>query len=350
MGRLESDDTPSTAELECADTVEGKTGARTSATADPPALERGDELAHFVILGTLGEGGMGVVYAAYDQRLDRKVAVKRMRSDHRDESIAQSRRRMLLREAQALARLNHPNVVAVHDVLEVEGRVYVAMEYVPGSTLSTWVRKQKRSWREIVDSFLWAGRGLAAAHRAGLIHRDFKPDNVLVGDDGRVRVTDLGLVLASDSELPEPVVPRSGRATTAVPLSNELTEHGDVVGTPGYVAPELYRGERANERADQFSFCVALYEALHGHKPFPGGTALEIVAASLRGELRDAANDSDVPNWIDAALTEGCRSIRRIASRRWTRCWQCSPTIHNNGGANAGASDWRSVHSSGSPA
>ncbi len=265
---------------------------------------RGDELAHFIVVGELGVGGMGVVYAAYDPQLDRKVAIKLLRSD-RDETSASGRKR-LLREAQAMAQLAHENVVTVHEVGEMDGRVYVAMEYVDGGTLRDWTQAEDRSWHEVVRMYVRAGRGLAAAHSAGLVHRDFKPENVLVGTDGRVRVTDFGLVGQADEHAPEkPRVIGRGRMPTAVPLSATLTEHGTVLGTPGFIAPEVYDGMRGTALSDQFSFCVALYGALFARHPFEGETQAEVVVAVLSGRLRDKSPESEVPDWLHELLTRG---------------------------------------------
>ncbi|MGO9708317.1 MAG: protein kinase domain-containing protein [Polyangiaceae bacterium] len=191
-------------------------------------------LGRFVILGAVGAGGMGVVYAAYDPRLDRKVALKVLRPVIAEDEISGR----VLREAQAMARLSHPNAVQVYEVGELGDRVFVAMELVEGGTLAEWLRKSPRSTAEIVAMFVQAGRGLEAAHAAGLVHRDFKPANVLVGTDGRARVTDFGLAHGAGGEL------------------------GGAVGTPGYVAPEQQAGGVVDARADQYAFSVALSRAL----------------------------------------------------------------------------------------
>ncbi|MBC8070542.1 MAG: serine/threonine protein kinase, partial [Deltaproteobacteria bacterium] len=167
----------------------------------PTFLLRGDVLGRYVVLDKLGSGGMGIVYAAYDPELDRKVAVKLIRPGVRGRTeVARAR---LLREAQALARLSHPGVVAVHDVGTFEDQVFVAMEFVDGVDMAQWARRGKRSWRDVLGIVRQAGEGLAAAHAAGVIHRDFKPENVLIGNDGRPRVLDFGLALTAG---PEPTV------------------------------------------------------------------------------------------------------------------------------------------------
>ncbi|MFN0248382.1 MAG: protein kinase domain-containing protein [Kofleriaceae bacterium] len=262
-----------------------------SSRARPPnaKLERGAAVGRYIIIELLGEGGMGVVYRAYDPELDRRVAIK----------LLQAKKKMtgdqawLLREAQAMAKLSHPNVIAVHDVGVFENRVFVAMELVTGVTLRSWLRAQ-RPWREVLRTMRAAGAGLAAAHAAGLIHRDFKPDNVLVGDDGRVRVGDFGLARRQDEIEPA----SDGDADVAVrsPLSAGLTVAGTLVGTPAYMAPELTSGTPADARSDQFSFGVALYEALFRARPFakdqpkdskaPSPTTSDVPAAIQRVVMR----------------------------------------------------------------
>ena len=217
--------------------------------ADPPG-EVAERLPHrrYALLDRLGAGGMGVVYLAYDARLDRKVALKVMR---REESA--TARERFAREAQALARLRHPNVVTIYDAGEVSERPYLAMALVEGSSLRIWLRAQPRSWREIVRVFRDAGAGLAAAHAAGIVHRDVKPDNILVGRDGSVQVADFGLARMAGAE------PAESAEETA-------TSRSGPVGTPRYMAPEQERGE-ADPRSDQFGFCVSLRDALDGAYP-----------------------------------------------------------------------------------
>ncbi|MBC8071061.1 MAG: serine/threonine protein kinase, partial [Deltaproteobacteria bacterium] len=222
----------------------------------------------------LGTGGMGVVYAAQDDELDRPVAIKILRTDLASGSAGRQR---LLREAQAIAKLSHPNVVHVYEVGQEGGQVFMAMELVRGDTLRRWSQAAKRTPNEVVEVFLKVGEGLAAAHAHGIVHRDFKPDNVLVALDGRPRVVDFGLARAS------------GAATTtrelAVPLAStsasglrdfDTTRTGTVVGTPAYMAPEQLELAEPDARSDQFSFCAALFEALYGKRPFHGSTYTEL--------------------------------------------------------------------------
>jgi len=266
-------------ELTGATKREGHGSARASApkSAEPERLSRGTLVGRYVILDVLGEGGMGVVYAAFDPELDRKVAVKLLQASE-DGSVGG--KAWLLREAQALARLAHPNVIAVHDVGALPGdRVFVAMELVEGVNLRTWLEGD-HDWREALAVMRAAGAGLAAAHAAGLVHRDFKPDNVLVGDDGRVRVLDFGLARLREDE---PAASRQSdrEIETRSPLSDQLTVAGTMVGTPAYMAPELYAGGPAGAATDQFSFGVAFYEALFRVRPF-AKDALKNPEPSLR--------------------------------------------------------------------
>ena len=270
------------------------------AAGPEPALERGATIGRYLILERLGSGGMGVVFLAYDPELDRKLALKLLHTG--PAAHAEVGRVRLLREAQAMAKLTHPNVVAVHDVGTFAGQVFVAMDFVRGQTLGGWLAARKLPWREVVRLFLQAGAGLAAAHAVGLVHRDFKPDNVLVGDDGRVCVTDFGLArVATEVTADEPQTP-GGRADSALHVA--LTQAGAVMGTPAYMAPEQYHGDLADARTDQFAFCIALWEALHGERPFAGDTLLELAEAVTQGALRSPGRAA-VPSWLRRALRRG---------------------------------------------
>jgi len=232
---------------------------------EPPAvLRRGAVLGRFVLLDELGAGGMGVVYSAYDTHLDRRVALKLLRPDLEETSdLARVR---MLHEAQAMARLSHANVVIVHDVQLVDERVVIAMELVEGTTLTGWLAAAPRTREEILGVFRQAGRGLAAAHAAGLVHRDFKPNNVLIQLDGRAKVSDFGLARRATLAAGEPALPHPGRPPMAA--APGPTREDVVVGTPAYMAPEQLAGLAADARSDQFAFCVALFEALCGVRPF----------------------------------------------------------------------------------
>jgi serine/threonine-protein kinase len=282
---------------------------------EPVVPSPGHTLAgRYMVFEQLGQGGMGVVIAAYDTRLDRRVAIKLLRTGQPLEPTSSDGQARLVREAQAMARLNHPHVVAVYDAGSLEdGALYIAMEYVEGETLRRWCTRQKRSWREVLRAYLDAGRGLAAAHAAGLIHRDFKPDNVLVGSDGRVRVTDFGLARADSGptspEQPAPALPSET-------WDSALTEPGTLMGTPKYMAPELMRGEPAGVRTDLYAFCVSLYEALYEQLPFPGQSMAEYSRARREGRLSPPPAQSQVPAWVARTVAQGLQvdPLQRPAS------------------------------------
>jgi tetratricopeptide (TPR) repeat protein/predicted Ser/Thr protein kinase len=248
----------------------------------------GESVGRYIVLHRIGAGGMGVVYAAYDPKLDRKVAIKVMhgRRGGRDGTRGQER---LAREAKTLARLNHPNVVTINDVGMHEGRVFLAMDIIEGRTLRAWF-DTRPPWREVVRVMLEAGRGLAAAHESGLVHRDFKPDNVMLGADGRVVVMDFGLAHpitpTQDEHAPKPAAP------------------GALVGTPLYMAPEQFSGAAIGPATDVFAFCVVLWEGLHGERPFPGTTAVELAREVSEGLVRAPPVAAAVPP-----------ALRRIALR-----------------------------------
>jgi eukaryotic-like serine/threonine-protein kinase len=258
---------------------------------------------------------MGVVLRAYDPKLQREVALKIVRTDALEVS-AQAR---LVREARAMARLNHPNVVAVYDVELGEG-VMVVMEYVPGTTLRGWLAGETRAYAEIVERFIAAGHGLAAAHAEGLLHRDFKLDNVLVGDDGRVRVTDFGLarVSTSHSRESESADASDLRASSqdARPgsdrVSVELTIAGEVMGTPRYMAPEQSEGREIDASADQYAFCVALWRGLTGRWPFEGRG--RVLFESKRGGAPRWPSDAAMPRHVVEALRRG---LSAEPAQRW---------------------------------
>lgn len=309
----------------------------------PRELQR---VGRFPLIRRLGAGGMGAVYAAYDEILDRKIALKLMHPQ-RGGSIGQKQRTLV--EARALARVTHPCVVTVYEVGEADGHIYISMEYIEGTTLSDWCSESARSWRQVLDMYLQAGDGLAAAHQAGIVHRDFKPDNVLVGKDGRPRVVDFGLARlggqsAASIELPSALsgehqpasrptddahekptedVPdhstppaarpaKLAQATTSESIinqpgslrANQVTRAGSISGTPGYMSPEQYIGGDVGALSDQFSFCAALFEALYGFLPFSGET-IEQLAAAVNGPVRSPPPASKVPIEVHRALLRG---------------------------------------------
>jgi tetratricopeptide (TPR) repeat protein len=235
-------------------------------------------LGRYEVLREIGRGSMGVVVRAYDPELARAVAVKILSPRLWDGSDARDR---LRREAQAMARLTHPNVVTVYDVATHDDSLCIAMELVEGETLRDWVTAP-RPWRETLRVCILAGRGLAAAHAAKLVHRDYKPENVLLAADGRVAISDLGLA-------------RDARDATPT-----------LAGSPAYMAPEVFRGEPATAASDQFSFCVATYEALYGERPFGGETLAELRDHIIGGVLRDPTGGA--PPWVRTVLLRGMSS------------------------------------------
>jgi serine/threonine protein kinase len=282
-------------------------------------------LGRYVLLERLGAGGMGVVWAAYDPELDRRVAIKVLHHDASGSAGTVTRER-LLHEARAMARVSHPNIVAVHDVVEVSERVLLVMELVPGRTMAAWLGERTRGWREIVEHFVAAGRGLAAAHAQGVVHRDFKPANILVGDDGRVRVGDFGLATTG-----RPVAEQSPSVDG---VDTGLVQTSGFIGTPAYMAPEQYAGEGVDPRTDQFAFCVALWEALFGVRPFSGSTVTMLAASIVEGRIAPRDRTHRVPARIERALRRGLErersarhpdmlallaSLERATSRRSTR-------------------------------
>ncbi|NVB43252.1 tetratricopeptide repeat protein [Pseudenhygromyxa sp. WMMC2535] len=332
----------------------------------------------FTLIESVGSGGMGELYAAYDPNLDRKVALKLLRPDSRAGELGEQR---LLREAQTAARLSHPNVVQVYEAGSVEGRVFIAMEFVHGRTLSEWLAEQPSEAeldndRKVLARFVEAGRGLAAVHAAGLAHRDFKPANVLVGDDERVRIVDFGLARSVDDRLdpldpsstsgsgerpvptptpasastpspsPEPELadPESTRTIEPIPTESldadgrpsapedspsqepvvepsasaswhteaivpgrleTLTIPGTIMGTPRYMAPEQWLGERGDARSDQFSFCVATYAALYGVHPFAGDERHALLAAIREQKITAPTREPKLPRSVREALLRG---------------------------------------------
>jgi tetratricopeptide (TPR) repeat protein/tRNA A-37 threonylcarbamoyl transferase component Bud32 len=288
-------------------------------------------LGRYEILEKLGEGGMGVVYRARDKQLGRDIAIKLVVTGEEANDTHAAR---LLREAQALAQLSHPNVVAVYDVGRAEGGVFVAMELVSGVAGDVWLRT-RRPWQEVVRVFRDLARGLAAAHAVGLVHRDFKPANIILGSDGRARVLDFGLARAADlprssgdvaissdsiEQVDESVERPTARlagpmgAENSVPLptgpspsllDSPLTRAGAVVGTPPYMAPEQHLGAPCDPRTDQFSFCVAFYRALYGERPFGGAVYSELKANITSGNVRAEPVGSGVPGWLRAIVLRG---------------------------------------------
>ncbi|MEM9462179.1 MAG: SUMF1/EgtB/PvdO family nonheme iron enzyme [Myxococcota bacterium] len=292
------------------------------------------KLGRYAVLEPLGQGGMGLVFKAFDRSLDRKVALKVLHAEVDEQHTSR-----LQREAQAMAKLSHPNVVQVYEVGRVEDRTFVAMELVEGKTLERWIQQQTRpGWRECVDVFVQVGTGLAAAHAQGLVHRDFKPSNAIIDDEGRARVLDFGLARRTDeateqSSFIEPPTHVDSHQTS--PLDLPLTKTGTVLGTPAYMPLEQMMGQDADFRSDQFSFCVALYEALYGERPYTGRTKFELMFSMSTQKVAIAPKGRSVParlrkivlrglacdpaqRWPSMeALLEQLRAQVRPRARRW---------------------------------
>jgi len=330
----------------------GMSGVQSKADA---GVAPGGRIGRFVIVSRLGEGAMGQVYLAYDPKLDRRVALKVLRRRTRSKHAAQQRQQRLVREAQAMAQLNHANVVTVHDVGVADDRVFLAMDYIEGSTLREWLEARRRPWNEVLRVLIGSARGLAAAHAAGVIHRDFKPENVLVGEDRSVKVMDFGLARpggegahsrVSDtrealgdgpaeraptaaSEALDPAQPAEAEAEEGSPHEwwkgesglisiegpPELTRSGDVLGTPSYMAPELFDGGEANALSDQFALCIALYEGLHGVRPFAGESMAALAFNMNRGQITPSPRGSRVPLWLNRLVRRG---LQREPERRYS--------------------------------
>jgi len=340
-------DVPAGKRDDSADTLDEQAGKRSRRRLLRRTLEVGSFLGRYQIVAPLGEGGMGVVYRARDAELGRDVAVKLVTTAGATSDTLATR---LMREAQALAQLSHPNVVAVYDVGTVKDGVFLAMELVPGDNGDQWLKKRP-TWREALQVFRDAGRGLAAAHKVGLVHRDFKPANLILGSDGRVRVLDFGLARTAQSGIHETpdldalgddaetwsgdrgsedptrdarVPARETTKDSTTPstpsedphkdpmtsserrlLETPLTQVGSIVGTPPYMAPEQHLGGGCDARTDQFSFCVAFYQALYGERPFAGGNYAELSTNIIKGKIKPAPAHSSVPAWLRAVVLRG---------------------------------------------
>ena len=260
------------------------------------------QIGRYTVREQVGAGGMGVVYEAWDPTLKRKVALKVLRADFIDPQRRSDYSERLLREAQLLASVSHPNILTVYEVMTWEGQVVMVVHFVEGVTLGRWLEVERPGWRAIVDVYMKVGAALAAAHGRGLVHRDVKPANILMERDGRVWLSDFGLacVIGRDVAL----VSSGDSAEPSVALS-ALTRTGTVVGTPAYMSPEQHLGAETDSRTDQFSFCAALFEALYGVRPFAGETRHELSMQVCTGTLRDPPPGADVPRGLHAVLARG---------------------------------------------
>ena len=270
-------------------------------------LEPSARLGRYHIIDRLGAGGMGVVYRAHDPELSRDVALKLLLRSNSQSDTARAR---LRQEAQALAEVSHPNVVQVYDVGEDDASLYISMELIRGIDLRQWLEQGPKPWAQVVEMFLATGRGLQAAHARGLVHRDFKPANVLLGEDGRPRVVDFGLAYVTE---PTGTQPLEIDPTSSSPRSGGLTETGVALGTPAYMAPEQHLGMTADARSDQYSFCLSLYECLFGERPFTGTSVHELSRAKHELTPKPPAGHK-VPGALVKAVLRG---LLPDPSRRW---------------------------------
>ncbi|MEM9459377.1 MAG: serine/threonine-protein kinase [Myxococcota bacterium] len=285
-------------------------------TTQKPAFEPGQSIDRYIVLEELGAGAMGAVLKAYDAQLDRAIAIKLLLHEGNEDDTARFQR-----EAQALAKLSHSNVIQVHDVGEIDGQTFIAMELVKGQTLREWMEEpeQPRPWRECLNVYVQAGAGLAAAHDAGLIHRDFKPDNAIIDAKGQVRVLDFGMARRTQGTTnAQPELHDDRPADLAahdLALEASITNPGTIMGTPLYMPPEQWRGEEAGPHSDQFSFCVALYEALYGMRPFAGKTIYELMDTIAEGRIQLLdPKGSAVPSRVRNVVLRGLSPDRE---QRW---------------------------------
>lgn len=280
-----------------------------------PALQNdelplGTKIGRYELLEKLGEGGMGIVYIAHDPQLRRNIAIKVLRlnvSEWSDEDTHAHRQR-LMREAQAMAQLSHhANIVPIYDVGTFANRVFIAMEYIEGLPINTHISHHKLSWWEARELYMQAALGLMEAHKSGLVHRDFKPDNVLVDASGRVKVMDFGLARLEGSTMRAISAAKNTAApsTEKSPLNTTLTATGHIMGTPAYMSPEQFLLQNIDARADQFSFCVSMYEALAGFRPYQADSFTTLARKVLSRAIVHPPLNSEVPDWIWDALMKG---------------------------------------------
>lgn len=273
-------------------------------------LDPGTVVDRYEITEYRGAGAMGVVYRARDRRLGREVALKLLKSGAPGTTQCGVFCALLVREAQTLARISHPNVISIHDVGDFKGCVYVAMEFIDGPTLTSWARRPGLTWKDRMAALRAAGAGLAAAHGSRIVHRDFKPDNVLMGGPGEVKVADFGVARSlSDLEPPADV----GCGCGAPEVGACAIDPTAIVGTPRYMSPELFAGVVADSRSDQFAFAASAWEVLYGAPAFGGETIAELLAARA-SETLQSPPATDAPPEIADVLS---RALRASPARRY---------------------------------
>ncbi|MEM6992829.1 MAG: serine/threonine-protein kinase, partial [Myxococcota bacterium] len=267
-------------------------------------------IGRFEVIEAVGSGGMGVVYRARDPQLQRDVAIKVIRTTMQaSKAQAESARARMLREAQALAALPHPNIVAIHDLGTLESTpessapdIYIVMELIEGAPLSRWREDDTPSREEVIQAFIQAGTGLAAAHSVGVVHRDFKPSNVLIDAAGRVRVVDFGLAQVASEPAAQASGTRSSNDSSTSRATSDLTEPDVILGTPSYMAPEQLRGEACDALVDQYAFCIALTQMLTGELPFGTGAKGRRARATF---VDDAPGVRSLPPRLRKVVTRG---------------------------------------------
>jgi len=236
----------------------------------------GQALGHYRIEAKLGEGGMGVVYQAFDTHLDRPVAIKILRADA---TTSLERQRRFVQEAKAASALNHPNIIHIYDISSSGDTDFIAMEFVAGKTLHQLIGKNDLPLKDTLKYSIQIADALARAHSAGIVHRDLKPANIMIDEDGRVKLLDFGL-----AKLTEKTVDFEGATATMTAADAPLTEEGSIVGTVAYMSPEQAEGTKVDARSDIFSFGSVLYEMVTGRRPFEGATKMSTISAILQKE------------------------------------------------------------------
>src|SRR5215831_10605555 len=266
----------------------------------------GQMLGHYRIEAKLGEGGMGVVYRAFDTHLDRSVAIKILRVDA---TTSPERKRRFVQEAKAASALNHPNIVHIYDISSSDGTDFIAMEFVAGKTLDQLIGKSGLSLKDTLKYAIQIADALGRAHSAGIVHRDLKPGNIIVGEDGRVKLLDFGLAKLTETA----VDPDSATATMTAP-ERPQTEEGTIVGTVAYMSPEQAEGRKIDARSDIFSFGSVLYEMVSGRRPFEGGSRISTLSAILHKEPQPPAQlATDLPAELEKIIS---RCLRKDLDRR----------------------------------